>query len=308
MLLAVQFLQANESWQNNQSFWEDTTVTSHECSLYFCVNEYEAVVEEGILHEKVVSSWKRRNRPSYHSKEVEQFFDYANETLDMDGAWIDDLSDLQIAVIDENYNSRSRNLSQVTFNITEESIVSVLKNLKDGFTLQDCLSGPNCTAKSGRYIYPGLGGPKPPGLMTGLGETGNITLTFENVALSLTKWMRDREFSSSSTASGNATTTIVITHVQWEFLGFPAATLAVGIIFAALSIWDTQRIKRRAWKDSALATLAHAPAGAFKANLQAAAATGKIAEIGKASGVTMQYRDGLGQLELTSKEDRLRLS
>ncbi|RSL64007.1 hypothetical protein CEP51_013210 [Fusarium floridanum] len=308
MLLAVQFLQANESWQNNQSFWEDTTVTSHECSLYFCVNEYEAVVEEGILHEKVVSSWKRRNRPSYHNKEVEQFFDYANETLDMDGAWIDHLSDLQIAVIDENYNSRSKNLSQVSFNITEESIVSVLKNLKDGFTLQDCLSGPNCTAKSGRYIYPGLGGPKPPGLMTGLGETGNITLTFENVALSLTKWMRDREFSSSSTASGNATTTIVITHVQWEFLGFPAATLAVGIIFAALSIWDTQRIKRRAWKDSALATLAHAPAGAFKANLQAAAATGKIAEIGKASEITMQYRDGLGQLELTSKEDRPRLS
>ncbi|RSL45118.1 hypothetical protein CEP54_014409 [Fusarium duplospermum] len=280
--MAVQFLQANESWQKNHSIWEDTSVTSHECSLYFCVNEYEAVVEEGILHEKVVSSWKRRNRPSHHNKEI--------------------------AVIDENYTSRLKNLSQVSFNITEESIVSVLKNLKGGFTLQDCLSGPNCTAKSGRYIYPGLGGPKPPGLMTGMGETGNITLTFENVALSLTKWMRDREFSSSSTARGNATTTIVITHVQWEFLGFPAATLAVGIIFAALSIWDTQQMKRRAWKDSALATLAHAPVGAFKAKLQAVVATGKIAEMGRASEVTMQYQDGLGQLELTDKEDRPRLA
>lgn len=310
MLLAVQFLQANESWQNNQSTWEETAVTSHECSLFFCVNEYEAVVEEGILHEKVVSSWRARNRPSYHSqqKEVQQFFEYANETLDMDGAWVGKLSDLQIAITAEDYTNHTEKSSQVSYNITEESIVSILKNLKGGFNLEDCVSDPSCTAQSGRYIYPALGGPKPPGLLTGLGETNNITLTFENVALSLTKWMRDREFASSSTARGNATTTIVITRVQWEFLGFPAATLAAGIIFAALSIWEAQRLRRQAWKDSAMATLAHAPTGDFKAKLQMAAATGKIADVGKSSGVIMKYRDGLGRLELAGEDNGTRLA
>lgn len=205
-------------------------MTSRECSLCFCVNEYE----------KVVSSWQKRNRPSHHGqREIQQFFEYANETLDRDGAWTNGLSDLQIAITAENYTHRAKKLSQVSFNITEEPIVSVLKNLKGGFNLQDDLSEFNCT-KSRRYIYPALGGHKPPGLLAGLGETNNTTLTFENVALSLTKWMRDREFSSSSAARSNATTTIVITHVQWEFLGFPAATVAVGIIFAALSIWETQ--------------------------------------------------------------------
>ncbi|KAL6362242.1 hypothetical protein LRP88_04319 [Fusarium phalaenopsidis] len=286
MLLAVQFLQANESWQNNQSTWEETAVTSRECSLFFCVNEYEAAVQESILHEKVVSSWKKRNRPSYegHQRQIQQFFEYANQTLDMDGAWTNGLSDLQIAITAENYAYRAKKLSQIAY-------LSPTALLRPGgtFTLR-------------------WEAQDPPGLLAGLGETNNITMTFENVALSLTKWMRDREFSSSSAARGNATITIVITHVQWEFLGFPAATLAAGIIFAALSIWETQQLRGRALKDSALATLAHAPTGDFKAKLQVAAATGKIADIGKASGVMMQYRDGLGQLELTGEENGTRLA
>lgn len=303
MLMAVQFIQTNDSWKNNQSTWEETTVTGQECGLFFCVNEYKAVVEEGVLHETVVSSWNKRNRPSYHDhqKEVNRFFEYANETLDMDGAWVSSLTDLQISIADEKNRSDEKKLSQISFNITLESIVSIIKNLKDGFNLEDCKSDPNCTAVSGRYIYPAMGGAKPPGLMAGLGETSNITLTFENVALSLTKWMRDREFTSTSAARGEATTVIVITRVQWAFLGFPAATLSLGMVFAALSIWDTRRLRRRVWKDSALATLAHAPTGDFKAKLQVAAAAGKIAEVGKASRVVMQYRDGLGQLEEEAK-------
>ncbi|KAM5342276.1 hypothetical protein ACJ41O_013242 [Fusarium nematophilum] len=301
MLLAIQILQANESWRENKTTWEDTAVTAHECSLYFCVNEYEAVVEQGVLHEKVVSSWNNRTAGSYSGSDevIEAYFEYLNHSLDMEGYW-SDLPDLQISIPDQDYASRADNISQQSFNVTLPSVVSLLTNLKGGFELQDCQT--NCTA-AGYYIYPSQGGPKPPSLMAGLGETRNISSTFENVALSLTKWMRDRELASSSAVQGEATTIVVITRVEWRFLYFPAATLLVGIAFAVLSIWETHRLKRPAWKDSALATLAHAPTGEFKDRLQAAAAAGKIAEAGRVAQVVMEYHDGIGQLVFKEKQE-----
>ncbi|KAF7554227.1 hypothetical protein G7Z17_g3074 [Cylindrodendrum hubeiense] len=304
LILATQFLQANESWHDNETTWEDTAVTAQECSLFFCINEYETIIEKSILRERVSSSWNIRTPASYDStiKEVGEFMAYANYTLDMNGAW-PELTDLQISIPNQDYSSRAGNLSQQSFNITQASIMSLLKTLKDGFGLADCTS--NCTTNT--TIYPALGSSQPSSLMSGLGETNNVSLTFETVALSLTKWMRDREFSTTSVVHGDATMFVVITRVKWIFLVFPAVTLILGIVFAALSIRETHRLKRGAWKDSALVTLACAPTGEFRDRLQAAVATGKIFEVGRMAEVMMEYRDGLGNLVLKKEEDQPRV-
>ncbi|KAI1777457.1 esterase-like activity of phytase-domain-containing protein [Hypoxylon cercidicola] len=40
-------------------------VSATECALYFCVNTLESVVENGVLHERVVASWHQRDMKSY---------------------------------------------------------------------------------------------------------------------------------------------------------------------------------------------------------------------------------------------------
>lgn len=65
LLLAFQYLQANPSWMNNETTWEDTKVTAGECGLYFCINEYEPVLNQGVLHEETQKSWTDKVSDSY---------------------------------------------------------------------------------------------------------------------------------------------------------------------------------------------------------------------------------------------------
>lgn len=60
MNLAVQMIQADDSWRDNESLWEDTTVTAQECSLHFCINAYDTNIEKGILKESIIDSWTDR--------------------------------------------------------------------------------------------------------------------------------------------------------------------------------------------------------------------------------------------------------
>ncbi|KAF4466236.1 hypothetical protein FALBO_6905 [Fusarium albosuccineum] len=305
MIVSISFLQTNKSWVENETAWEDTSITAQQCSLHFCVNEYVTAVKQGLLEEKIVSSWSKRTPRSYYSdsQDVPEYFDYLNHTLDMGIAWVD-LTDLQLFIPDEDYK-RAHNLSHQTFNITQPSVMSVLNTIKAGFREPDCRSNCSLDDTDGTkfLIYPSLGGPsRPPGLMVGLGESNNVSATMENVALSLTKWMRDRE---SGAVHGKATTIIVITRVQWKFLVYPAVTLVIGFIFALLSMWETKRLKRPAWKDSALATLAYAD-GELKDRIRAAAAVGQISEVGRLTRVASDHEDdvAIGHLVVTENQER----
>ncbi|KAF5002015.1 hypothetical protein FDECE_10757 [Fusarium decemcellulare] len=277
LLLAIQFMKADDSWKNNKTVWEETPITTQECGLYFCINEYESVLDQGVLREKILSSWVNKAPDSYLSDRhgTREYLQALNYTLDMGGGTVR-LSDLQLYIPDEDFRSRSANSTQQKFNVTQATIISWLNIIKEGF-MADCKSCANCTPEESPLIYPSLGCKRPAGMMIGLGESkSNVSVAIANVALSLTKWMRDRELESAH-AVGEATIMIVITRVRWEYLTVPAATLVFGIVFAVLSIWETHRLQRPAWKDSTLATLAHAPVGDLRERLQVAAAAGDLA-------------------------------
>ncbi|KAF5002569.1 hypothetical protein FDECE_10599 [Fusarium decemcellulare] len=303
MIITFSFLQANESWIENRTKWENTAITAQECSLHFCVNEYVTIVKQGLFEERTVSSWSKRTPRSYSSDSqgVREYFNYVNHTLDLGNLWVN-LTDLQLFIPDEDYK-HARNLFQQTFNITQPSVISILNTMKTGFTERGCES--NCTLDDTRgtkfFIYPSLGGPsRPPVLIGGLSESSNISFTIGNVALSLTKWMRDHE---PGAVQGKAMTVIVITRVQWKFLGFPAVTLVIGFIFALLSIWETKRLNRPAWKDNALATLAYADEE-LKDRIRAAAAVGQISEVGRLTRVAREHRDDLAIGHLVMKKNQ----
>jgi hypothetical protein len=130
--MAVQYLVANETCRENTTTWEDTTVASQECALSFCVNEYQDVLSQGVLSEKIVSSWSNRSAGSYssHWEPVNAFLRNRNYSLDMEGM-LSSLSDLQIEIPEE--HRRCLKLSERTFNITQPTISALLDVLHDGF-------------------------------------------------------------------------------------------------------------------------------------------------------------------------------
>ncbi|KAI5459059.1 hypothetical protein BGZ63DRAFT_270509 [Mariannaea sp. PMI_226] len=300
MIVAIQYMEANASWKDNKTWWEDTTVTATECGLYFCVNEYETKIDKGVLNETVVSSWSNKTSDSYSSFELDlrEYMEIANSTLDMNQWGYVNLTDLQISIPEKNTTSRPDNSTQRHFNITQASIDSLYSIFRDGFEDTTCK---NCSLEERSLIYPAFGNRAPADFMFGLGESGDSAATLRNAAVSLTKWMRDRQLASSP-IMGTAKVDIIVTRVEWKYLAFPAACLLIGLIFVVLSIWETSRLRQPPWKDSSLAILAHSPSGDLKTELQAAAEVSDLEDVARKSQVALEYREGHGQLALRQDE------
>ncbi|KAF4441820.1 hypothetical protein F53441_11905 [Fusarium austroafricanum] len=297
MIVAIQYLAANESWKENRTIWEKTQITSQECSLFFCVNEYDDVLSQGVLDERITNPWRDRTTGSYSSSgpdsgNVAKFFKYANFSLDMGNALVK-LSDLQIKIPDEYFDKSS--LPTQTFNITQTTILSLLGVLNEGFwgfNAQDSYA----SSSPARWIYPAMGSKRPPGFVVGLGESNNTVTTMKNVAESLTKWIRDYDLEKNP-KKGSATATIIIIRVQWYFFIFPAIAFCIGMAFTFLCIWEIRRLGRPALKDSILSTLACAPGEDLRLRLKAAAVAGSLQELGKEVLVIWDKDEGIGQLK-----------
>ncbi|KAI1046101.1 hypothetical protein LB505_013318 [Fusarium chuoi] len=304
LIMAIQYLASNETWLNNRTTWEDTRVSARECALSFCVNQYHDVLSQGVLQETLASSWADREPESYTSddKDVKAFMKYTNHSLYM-GVQLAQLSDLQIKIPDGDYKRQGSTLRQQYFNITQPTLIALYNILSDGFgvirnsnAIED-LSRPYIDISSTKLIYPALGMGQPnAGLMSGLGRSSDIPSTIDNVALSLTKWIRDRELETSP-MRGNATRMVIITHVRWNYLWFPGASLITGIVFAILCMWETQKLKNPALKDSILAALACAPDEDLRLRLKQAAVNGKLQEIGRKVKVRWEEDDEFAQLK-----------
>ncbi|KAF5564259.1 hypothetical protein FNAPI_2252 [Fusarium napiforme] len=304
LVMAIQYLSSNETWLDNRTTWENTRVSARECALSFCVNQYHNVLSQGVLQETVASSWMDREPDSYKNEDndVKAFMKYTNHSLDM-GNQFARLSDLQIKIPDGDYKRQASNLRQQYFNITQPTIIALYNILSDGFgkirTSDDMkdLFRPHIDLSTTKLIYPALGMGQPnAGLMSGLGQSRDVPSTINNVALSLTKWIRDRELETSP-MKGNATRMVVITHVRWNYLWFPGASLMTGMAFAILCMWETQKLKKPALKDSILAALACAPDEALRLRLKQAAAKGKLQEIGRKVEVRWEEDDEFAQLK-----------
>lgn len=297
LILAMQVLQADSSWEKNETKWEDTKVTGVECSLSYCVNIYEPRSETGILHEEAITSWTNMTPDSFSSDRKDEidreWENYVNYTLD-NSLWGDwERSDLQI-FIPNDHEGQKPEFAGETFNITQGAITSMIQIFTQVF-------GPLGKSDHSLFIYPSLGYVEQPGFIYSMGETGNTTKSFETVARSLTKWMRDR-VPKESYLSGEVRQMVVITRVQWKYIVWPSATLLGGIIFSILSIMETKRMKVPAWRNNVLATLANGPSPVLERNLETALLTKNLSGMARKTTVIFEYRDGLGKLVQREKQ------
>lgn len=93
--------------------------------------------------------------------------------------------------------------------------------------------------------------------------------TFDNVAESMTMWMRKLGFASQPIIG---TTSLWVLHipVRWSFLAFPIATMLAGCVFCLIIILETHRLRLRPWRSSCMEVLIHGIGDDLRAQLQLA--------------------------------------
>ncbi|KAF6817706.1 hypothetical protein CMUS01_12037 [Colletotrichum musicola] len=256
LIVSYAIMQSDQRFRQGQQNWSESTVDAQECALYFCTNIYRSAVENGVLRETILGSYSNRNLDSYvydsssDPKDIEAYRAHNQEIgYTLYGGVIDNSrTDLQLTISEDEYfaATRIKNSEGLRFNVSHNATGSLVNCLLEEFW----------QPKDGTQLFYSQQQGKRPAIMSILGTSGNITRNFENVAASLTKWMRNRSMRDEP-FSGAANEWVVRIRVNWEYLSLPVGALVIGCIFCVLSIVETRRLRLPAWRGSSLATLAY---------------------------------------------------
>ncbi|KAJ4420296.1 hypothetical protein N0V85_000645 [Neurospora sp. IMI 360204] len=306
--VVFRIIQSTPEFVKNLSPWNTTFPLAMECGLSFCVNRYESNVSKGILHESIINSWVEWSHPSLlpqdqilesnitTKKQREKWMHSFNHTLGSPVAsephgklWDFPRSDLLLATHpnldpgdhDPGATTVSNHLPY--FNITQVTIASTI----DWFThvlAPEPLMYP-ATADTGN------GSP----VAGAIAKSTNLSTTFDNVARSMTAWIRENEgvwVTESSTKKW-----VFRFRIRWPFVTVPVAVMVASALYLGLTIWQTRRNGVEPWKEDAFAAIAHGLDQESRAKIGQAERVGLRNEA--AMGMKVRLRQGMyGEVEL----------
>ncbi|KAL0943560.1 uncharacterized protein CTRU02_201447 [Colletotrichum truncatum] len=290
LIISFATIQASEEYRQRHQRWEESKVTSEECALYFCTNTYQSTVRQNVLNESILSSHSNRNLDSFTTEDLEAIDEYKayNELTNYTLYWSSRDSkrtDLQLISPNENYSATTGTVEDNSqrFNVSYNTIGSVLSWFLEEFSRYP-------TPRSDKMLaYPTYGGETP--ALNALAASQNMTRTFENVAVSLTKWMRNRSLQTDPLA-GTMKQWVIRIRVNWAFLSLPVGALIGGCIFCIWSILETRGLGLPAWKGSSLATLAHGLDESGRSLLREASSESEMDERARGMDVKFEYSQG----------------
>lgn len=304
MLAAMGVIKSDAGYANSTVAWRDSAVTATECALYLCANAYTTRVEGGALLEDTIASWSNRVPESYQpSGRVPRGFDEAefvkNHTMvpapvAKDPVYGGDIkrNDLQLRIPSDEAKAHGLpDNATLVFNVSQNTIGSTGTFINFDFFQ---------TKSRDRVVWPiaGMSGFDQPPVAQSLWDSQNLTATFENAALALSKWMRDY---TNTTHAGAAQEYIIYIRVRWEYLTLPLLVVTVGCLFILMSIWETRRLRLPAWRGNVISTLTHSLDAEARAYLRHAERNGHSKETVKQ---TVVYLDNTGHgLELKAHMD-----
>lgn len=250
LIMSYAVMESSQRFRQEEQTWSESTVSAQECALYYCTNIYRSVVELGVLSEAVLGSHSNRNPDSfqyeYWRDELRGYDQVINYTL-YTGKKDLYRSDLQLTISkDEYFAATQSNTSDdgLRFDISQNTTASLASCFFNEFWEPE------------HQLFYTKDQKERPAIMAVLGPSKNITRTFENVAASLTKWMRNRSLRDEP-FRGVANEWVVRIQVNWEYLSLPIGALVAGCVFCVLSMLETRRLRLPAWRGSSLATLAY---------------------------------------------------
>jgi hypothetical protein len=260
--MAFLLMKAPKEYLEGQIKWESTKPTATECALYLCANAYETRSESNLVTERILNTWVHKVPGSYGASTASYF--YAPDTA---RAWIDSLGntlydakidhiDLQLRIPHNEFQHLPAQV-QREFNVSHAFIYSAIDFLID-YTkgwLQPVSSGPGVLPDE---TWSMLSFPSPStsqsAVMDALTNSTNLTVTFDNVAKSITNQIRN---SSPDRHRGEMKHWVIHVQVDWAYLAYPLAMLVAGILYVVLTILESRRLKMPIWKESSLPTLVH---------------------------------------------------
>ncbi|KAK3388769.1 hypothetical protein B0T20DRAFT_457341 [Sordaria brevicollis] len=305
--IVFRIIQSAPEFVDNLSPWNTTFPLAMECGLSFCVNRYESKVNMGILHESILDSWEEWAHPSLlpedemfgssitNKEQEENWIDPFNHTLGSPVSsqqppgklWDFLRADLLLAAHSDSNTLNSGTLSVSNnlsfFNITHITIASTI----DWFTkvlAPEPLRYPDTAGN-------GIGNP----VAGAIAKSTNLTSTFDNVARSMTAWIRENE--GEWVTESSTTKWVFRFRIRWPFVTVPVAVMMASAFYLGLTIWQTRKNDIDPWKEDALAAITHGLDQESRAKIGQAERVGLRNEA--AMGMKVTLRQGMyGEVEL----------
>ena len=202
LLMAFVVMRAPREYLKGLMRWEDAKPSATECALYLCANAYETKSENNLVTERILDTWMQKTPGSYDASTTSQHYE-----LDAARAWIDSLGNtLYDAKIDHTdlqlhipYKESQHLPMQIQreFNVSHAFIYSAMDFLLDyskewlNLLNPDSIHGDTPAQETwGMMGFPSWHASQS-AVMEALTNSTNLTITFENVARSITNQIRN---------------------------------------------------------------------------------------------------------------------
>ena len=252
LLVAFAVFKASDDWTEGNVDWNETKPIATECVLYMCANAYQSKIENGVFKEKVIGSWSAKDPKSYRPDPEAGAVSYNPNVEKWADEHGDDLYDtvvprfdLQLNIPKEESQAFPEDMAR-SFNVSYNFLRSTVGSLIDFVSSGDTY---NVKIKGFSYFPDRAFSPA----IEALWNSGDVTQKFADVALSLSNSVRN----TGGRFEGSTQQWTIHTRVRWEYLAFPIAVLAGGIIYVVLTIVESIGLQVPVWKENALPTLLH---------------------------------------------------
>ncbi|KAF1943005.1 hypothetical protein EJ02DRAFT_151884 [Clathrospora elynae] len=195
MMMIFTVLRVSDDWLESKMPWELSQVAATECAVYFCANAYQTKSQNSVPEEDVVGSWAIRD-PSSHA--INHVDDRDSQKPSQD-AWnaaegsklydpVIDFPRYDLRLVIPTEQSKAFPSTMVReFNVSHTLIRSTIQYL-DEITHRDDIVTQMEYDYASPVAYPDINSPA---FIDALWNSTNLTATFENVAKSLAKQIRN---------------------------------------------------------------------------------------------------------------------
>ena len=197
---------------------DSSTAEAWECVLYYCVNEYNATVQSGDLHQEIRRSWRN---------------DSATLNLEEDLTYRPPSSFANIT-----YNASS---TYVGYGAAQALNKFMSSSMTGSGGIRDNTTGSAFSSDITHALY----------------ETDDLPTRINNMVTSMSNNMRQQNNSGSSPLEGTALQTTTYLQVRWIWVVYPATVLFLSLCCLITTIIETERGKISVWKTSQIALLFH---------------------------------------------------
>jgi hypothetical protein len=291
LLFSTTILCVPDSSYSVDAYWpEPPSIEAAECGIYLCIKEIESRVENGILLEKSREIASKRDPDSFNVFIRDIVCEGTCGTYDfrvpitVDALFSNttyfNRYDLSIKVPSggtTSYNDlKSVNISQAGIDSLSDYVGSIFDEgtfnnrtvtaqeygpCSDDGTTVPCGKLHNISGMAaGPHGNPGAAETATgffPAVMEQIWASPNLTVTFQNLATSITNEMRKSETLQESTVPGQLGRVRTVLRVRWYWIVLPGLLLLISALFLLLTAIESSRTATPLWKGSALAVLYH---------------------------------------------------